>query len=183
MSYKNPVIIGIFAGMLFGVITCVFLVTALISSIGESFQIENINITVAVNQTAIEDLIKESPGYQTAKAEPENQSHEWTGSDEDVEKINRIIAKEYDRGFVAAMEQYQSNILFAGSTFEYGDYTVKLQDIQPGRAYIGVIQGGNYVFNGTCYKYQWCNIRDVTFQIDDIHIGKEAAYLVYWSDK
>jgi len=181
MIDKKSVIIGIFAGMLLGIITAVFLAGIIINSIGESFQVDNMNITIAVNQTQLETLIRESPGYQTARAD--TQKHEWTGSDQDVDKLNRILSKEYDKGFINGIESIGSNILFAGSTFEYGNYTIKCQDIQPGKAFLEVIQGGNYIFNGTCYKNQWCNIRDVSIQIDDIHIGKEAAYLVYWSDR
>lgn len=168
MIDKKSIIIGIFAGMLLGIITSVFLASILINSIGESFQVENMNITIDLNQTQLENVIRESPGYQTARADPMTENK---------------LYEEYDRGYLDAMKSFRSNILFAGSTFKYGEYDIKFQDVQPGKAYIEVIQGGNYVFNGTCYENQWCNIKDVSFQIDDIHIGKEDAYFVYWSDK
>ena len=104
-----------------------------------------------------------------------NQNHEI--------ELKQTAYKEYDRGFIDAIDSCRSNILFAGSTFKYGEYFIKAQDIQLGKVEIEVIQAGNYIFNGTCYADKWCNIKDVSFQIDDIHIGKEAAYLVYWSDK
>ena len=71
MIDKKSVIIGIFAGMLLGIITSVFLASILINAIGESFQVENMNITVSLNQSRLEELIRESPGYQTVRAEPE----------------------------------------------------------------------------------------------------------------
>lgn len=73
MIDKKSVIIGTFAGMLLGIITAVFLAGIIISSIGESFQVENMNITVALNQTQLENVIRESPGYQTARAEAETE--------------------------------------------------------------------------------------------------------------
>jgi len=79
MIDKKSVIIGIFAGVLLGIITAVFLASILINSIGESFQVENMNITIAVNQTQLENLIRESPGYQTARAEPEIDSFLYNG--------------------------------------------------------------------------------------------------------
>jgi len=186
MIDKKSVIIGIFAGMVLGIITSVFLASILINAIGESFQVENMNITIALNQTSLEDVIRESPGYQTSQIDTGAPTKDkWVGSDEDVEKINRLMAAEYDRGYLAAMDSYRSNILFAGSTFEYNHtYFIKAQDILSNKVEIDVfIQNGDYVFNGTCYENAWCNIRDISFQIDDIHIGKEAAYFVYWSDK
>ena len=79
MIDKKSVIIGIFAGMLIGIITSVFLALILINAVGSSFQIENINITVTLNQTQLENVIKESPGYQIAKAEPEINSFLYNG--------------------------------------------------------------------------------------------------------
>jgi len=118
-----------------------------------------------------------------------NKNHELDQSKLDaINKQNtelellRASTKEYDKGFIAAMESIRSNILFAGSTFKYGNYSIKAWDILPGKVEIEVIKDGNYIFNGTCYADTWCNIKDVSFQIDDIHIGKEASYLVYWSN-
>lgn len=68
MIDKKSVIIGTFAGMLIGIITSVFLASIIIYSIGESFQVENMNITIALNQTQLEKVIRDSPGYQTAGA-------------------------------------------------------------------------------------------------------------------
>ena len=79
MIDKKSVIIGTFAGMLLGIITSVFLAAVLINTIGESFHIENMNITVALNQTQLENVIRESPGYQTAKTEPEIDSFLYNG--------------------------------------------------------------------------------------------------------
>jgi len=79
MIDKKSVIIGTFAGMLLGIITSVLLAGIIINSIGESFQVENMNITIAVNQTQLENLIRESPGYQTARAEPEIDSFLYNG--------------------------------------------------------------------------------------------------------
>lgn len=79
MIDKKSVIIGIFAGMLLGIITSVFLASILINSIGESFQVQNMNITIAINQTQLEDVIRDSPAYQTARAEPEIDDFMYNG--------------------------------------------------------------------------------------------------------
>jgi len=168
MIDKKSVIIGVFAGMLLGIITSVFLAGVLISTIGESFKVENMNITVALNQTQLENVIRESPGYQTARAEPLTANERY---------------EEYDRGYLAALKQNPGHILFTGSTFEYDNYTLMLRDITKSTAFFRVMENGNDVFNGTCYSNKWCNIKNISFQIDDIHIGKEASYLVYWSAK
>lgn len=79
MIDNKSVIIGIFVGMLLGIITSVFLAAILINAIGDSFQVENMNVTIALNQTQLENVIKESPGYQTAKAEPEINNFLYNG--------------------------------------------------------------------------------------------------------
>lgn len=79
MIDKKSVIIGTFAGMLLGIITSVFLAAIIINAIGESFRVENMNITVALNQTQLEKVIRESPGYQIARAEPEIDSFLFNG--------------------------------------------------------------------------------------------------------
>ena len=127
------------------------------------------NITIALNQTQIENMIKDSPGYQKQA--------------EYKKLTERQLKDEYESGYFDGITAVESHILFAGATFEYGKYVIKANDISEHSAEIQVLQDGNYAFNGTCYENKWCNIKDVSFQIDDIHIGNEASYFVYWSDK
>jgi len=179
MIDKKSVIIGTFAGMLIGIITSVFLAWIIITAIGESFQVENVNISIHLNESAIIEAINESRPSEISITKTEKVDNQWYVSEHNIE-----LSKEYDKGYLTCLEQTQSHILFAGSTFEYDNkYVIKVQYILPNKVELRVLQNGSDVFNGTCYENNWCNIKDVSFQIDDVHIGKEAAYFVYWSDK
>jgi hypothetical protein len=168
MIDAKSVIIGCFAGVLLGLITSALIASMLISSFGESFKVEDMNITISVNDSIIKDAMNKYDKYYNDTVDIPNKYE---------------LTKEYDRGFLKGLESYRSNILFAGSTFTYDKYVVKAWDIMPGKAEIVIMQDGYEIDRGFCYSNRFCNLNNISFQIDDIHIGKEANYLVYWSDK
>lgn len=166
MVDKKVVLIGFFGGTLIGVMLSVLFASILIISIGESFKVESMNITISLNESMVRGAIND------IKNKHNNTIFDISGGTPEAIPLRDEVYPHW----------YQSNILFAGSTFKYDTYVIKAQDILPDRVEIQVLQNGDYVFNGTCYENEWCNIKDISFQIDDIHIGKEASYLVYWSD-
>ncbi len=90
----------------------------------------------------------------------------------------------YDDGYDKGFKDFcciRSNILFAGSTFTYDNkYVVKAWDITKNKVEIVIMRDGNEIDRRFCYPNRFCNINNISFQIDDIHIGKEASYLVFW---